>query len=1234
MPTAVTGLSTIATKPPIVSTFAADALRQAPAAVGAAYTEHAATYVEQPPLLELRRRFVAAVLDAKTPKACLVAPFGYGKTASAIGIWQACREAKLLALPPVSCGSFTDIARAIYDWCLYALPEQRGSLDLAHDRFLAGSAEALARRDEYQFGIPFEQGLAAITDKLRRGYLDFEDISVNLLAFLEHVAGLALESGYRGLVIAIDELQQLLGNAGKGVLVALRQFIWGLRTRQLPLGLLLTMDVDTERTLADRAGDILHRIKDDGLYLNLQHIYDRGFPARLWGQYAAAFALPDHARAAIDRPTLDALGQLCERDDLSSGPRIVIRVFQLAAGRRQTERAAGYSPVDLIDDFIQGSVRFDGDRALLPAIVTEFLNLPYFQRAPDRARALKLIAAFPRGCPEQVAISYGLVDAYRQLGDELRGEILTELDEGLALIELQRVGRPANRLNTLLRRFWMQISDQQIFAEDAPRRFAELIVPLLFPSRIHDLAGWARLRDVQLDADGSYAGLLEGTSSPRYPLRRLAVVIVAGSAPARFPAEARDADFRITFRLNLDGETRSHVNVTQQSDVEFILPLHRVAAQGLGGLSWIEHYLSPQPISPAVVLGLLWYLSTEGRDGGSSRDRARLEDTAARLRQWLLAELLSPGVFQAAGYEVVQGGADGLREFLHLLAAGRWPDYQTLVVHQHWVALFSDYCQALDRVPPPVRTGVAPADGTKADVAALFGQARHAGFESRARDYGNLLRLEAWKGDSASIRLVPHPLELRLAHTARGAGLLGVADAYGQARALGFSSAEARLILELATKRGLLDRRGGEFIAPAMPSAAELMVRLLGLEARYGSLSAGPATLEAEMASLRGELEDGGETAETGWRLDRVEAFLSRAEDEALAADAARYEHVRSRVLSLLPSLHSLPSGRGTNDLAAHLGALRQRLDTERQQLRKQLEMLLANRGGDSHVDADAVLERASVWRGDTELLARWQSLAERIAVLQNALTWLGADGAVLGTIQADVDGIIRSARAVLAEAGISGLSDVAQLEVSLAAIEGRFQLAGDERSAAHEHAATRLCEQVRELVGRPISLLPLPYDPSDDPGSACHLREAVAAIVSKALVLLLLEVTEASGSKEDKLRVAKLVADIRALARRASDPDWLIQKSSPRLQDEAMRSILAIRSRVSRQLSVVGSDLPEAIRSLIARMLMSSPLDLFSFRDIVERLSTRATPATILSELLSLEQLGAIDIKVELRKE
>lgn len=63
----------------------------------------------------------------------------------------------------------------------------------------------------------------------------------------------------------------------------------------------------------------------------------------------------------------------------------------------------------------------------------------------------------------------------RELRDDLRGEIVTETEEGLALIEFQRVGRPAHRLNVLLRRYWMQMTDQQLFAEDAARVFFVIV---------------------------------------------------------------------------------------------------------------------------------------------------------------------------------------------------------------------------------------------------------------------------------------------------------------------------------------------------------------------------------------------------------------------------------------------------------------------------------------------------------------------------------------------------------------------------------------------------------------------------------------------------------------------------------------------------------------------------------------------------------------------------------------
>src|SRR5207244_429059 len=101
---------------------------------------------------------------------------------------------------------------------------------------------------------------------------------------------------------------------------------------------------------------------DDGLYLNLQHIYDREFPARLWQQYVTALGLRGAARNAIDRAALDSIGQLCERDDLSDGPRMVINALQLAAARAENNPRDPYTPLGFVSDLLSGAIRFDGDK--------------------------------------------------------------------------------------------------------------------------------------------------------------------------------------------------------------------------------------------------------------------------------------------------------------------------------------------------------------------------------------------------------------------------------------------------------------------------------------------------------------------------------------------------------------------------------------------------------------------------------------------------------------------------------------------------------------------------------------------------------------------------------------------------------------------------------------------------------------------------------------------------------
>lgn len=1222
-------LAAIAHTSPVVATFDTGALQLSPEDVCDTYSRQAATYVEQPVLAAFRERFIDGVREAKAPKACLVAPFGYGKTATTIGLWQACQEAGLLAVPPVSCTSFADLARAVHDWLVFALPEVRDETARAHEAFLARSADALARRDEQLFGIPRQQAAAAIRDKLERGYLDFEDASINLVTFLETAAGIVRQAGRAGLVVLVDEFQQLLGNANKGILVSLRQLVWGLRTRHIPLGLLVTMDPDTERTLADRAGDILHRIKDDGLYLDIRHIYDREFPARLWEQYATALALPPHVSSAIDRPALDALGQLCERDDLSNGPRTVINVLQRVASVWERGKTVSYTPICLIDDLVSGAVRFDGDRSVVPALVAELLNFPYFQRSPARAQALKLIAAFPRGCPRTLAARYGLDSAWMELNDDLRGEIVTELDEGLALIELQRVGRPANRLNVLLRRYWMQITDQTLFNEDAPRVFAETILPLLFPPKVHDLNGWSTEQEVQLAPDGTYRGIVQGTSSVQYPLRRIALTVNTGSSVTRAADDDRDLD--IVFLLDLSPDAKSSLRADATTGhVVLSLALFQVASTGLaGGLAWIEHYLSPHPISPAVVLNLVRYLTDEVGDVLSERDRVRIEDALARLREWLLQELLPQSIFASAGFDVVQGGLGGFREFLYLLATHRWPHYKTLAVHQHWLSLMQDYEAALAAVPPRVRAGAAPWQDTKATVAAAFRQMRHAGFDSRARQYGSLLRLEAWRGSEAVVRFVPHPAELDVANEVRREGVLPYEQAYQHLRGQGFSVIEARLILRLAVARGLITEQEGGIASPKTLSELEIVERTQCLMTRWTALGSGSIGTPKDLTTLNDAIKFGQlDRSEAEWQLDKIEQEIQRVEAEAQEAMRIRAQAMRVQLVECLADLAPALPMPAQSELKNHLTAVYSRLCVHA----RELTSLIENVGimeEDSTIRAgERLLAQVAAWRETANLYCRWNETSARVTRIEAALK-RASDLKSLADLLLKASAITRDMRAVLAQEGLDGLTEIGRFEASVVRLEQEFEGMENERAEAYITVARRLFAEVAELMNLPMTATFPAYKPADDDGSFDALQDATYDFVRRSLVLMTLEVTGGNGAKQEKLARAKLRADLRALAR-TLQRDSLISKPQFQIADEAARALRGIRERVARlAASDVGEGVPIGV--LLVRTLSDLPTAAVDLGLILDRIDGSADRVQLINELVKLQEEGVLRLTLSL---
>lgn len=806
------GLDLIARKPPIVATHVGgfnhdegNTLRR--------YTAEASTYVRPPEIQEYQNRLIDTIRDGSTTIGCLVAPFGYGKTSTAIDIWQASGQANIFSIPPFSCSSIAEMGEAITTGALVQLrdefPEVGNQIRKAYEEYLRSSAEQLAHEDNEQYGIEFGVALQSIQDKIERGYLSVEASSINFISFLEEVVGIVVSIGYEGLLIIVDEFQQFLGTLNRSVITNFRTLVWGIRTRQnLPLGFLLTMDPDTERNLSERAGDILHRVKQDGLYLKFGEVYDREFPRLLWERYSRTFGFQDISDTVVDRATLEAIGQISERHDLSNGPRTVINAFQRIASRESSGRPP-YTPIDLINDFMSGAIRFDGDRNAIASLVTELTSYDYIKRAPSREETIKLIAAFPHGCSDSVAAQYGLGATLSQLEDELKGEILTRLSEGVALIDLQRVGKPQNKLNIILKKYWLQITEEEIVAEQLLPLFAAYLVDPLFPSYTSLRSGWRRVEEegYALTPLGGYLQIYEGTFFEEFPLRRIAVQVCRNLDQAVDALELEeDVDVSFLFLLvTSDEDLKGSQYHAKHRTYVLTIPVRKQFEQSLPrDIRWIEDYLSPVVLTPGVVLSLLHYIKQQLPEFGgiTEAEERRITDAQHKLYNFLATMIFDGTLFDSAPLPVISRGTQAVKETLFAVFRELYPNYQTLMSTPQWESTLSCYINALDETSLLERRGLESRLDQKSSIAKLFGYRNHAGFNSQVKSFGPLLEVVDWSGDMGQIKFSSHPVENTLRRLIAVESGISKESLVQTARLLGYTSLEAHYLLKILEKRG------------------------------------------------------------------------------------------------------------------------------------------------------------------------------------------------------------------------------------------------------------------------------------------------------------------------------------------------------------------------------------------------------------------------------------------------
>lgn len=1003
-----TQLHTLIQKEPVVSTFDSRTIISHPEDVVTSYDHHATTYIELDLLRDLGQRFIDRIIHSQTPKVCLVARYGYGKTTAAIGLWQACRKADIVAVPPAGYTSMAEIAATVYSWvrtALYGNVEALRKLGELHATYLRSSTEELAKLVSKRSGRSYEQVIAILTDPALERSLRLDPPTANIVLFLEALTHIVATNGYSGVAVFVDEFQQLLGKAGADVLTALRSLVWGLRTRKIPLGLVITMDPNSERILAERAGDILHRIKDDDLYLDFQQIHSADFPRLLWERYAKQLGLEGLTFQVVDKPTLEALGQICERADLSNGPRTVANVFRrVASYYAATQRT--YTPLQLIDDFLTGAIIFDGDANTIASLVTEFAGYAYFKRTDAHLAVLKLLAAFPAGCPSEVAEYYGLSETFKDIITELRGDIVTLLPGGFALIDLQRVGKPLNKLSLILKKYWMQITNNAEESAETTRRFAEYILPLLFPAGTAQAESWNTEVALSLSAYNTYTQTFVGYLHARHPLRRIRTIVSTEEVPPAPDKEDVDMNVMFVIHHNVHGEQRAFRR--QDKHLVFHVDLGRVPQNGLpSDLRLIEHNLSPQPGTPAVLLNVIEFIEREiSLSPLKQSELVQVTYALENIRRWLLSFIFDERLLKALDAEAATPGYRGIRDLLFRECERRFPRYKTMITSSIWRDNLARYREVLAEGTLAQRRGIEPVKGPKAKVAALFGQRNHAGFESKMRIQYPLLLDIVWAGDQGIVTCTPHPIE-----TAILASLEDEGRAYGEVvelcRAEGYTREEIEEIFALLVARGNIKEKAERVyktdsisIAELQRICSELVTELQAFEIVLptGSVDENLSTARS-LAAIQTDTDEERQLAHA--RLITLAEATAKLRVQARHAFLEMVEAQRNKVAALLQGLDNpIPGFAAPVSFKNHLDGVRKELEEEAVSMRRSgvrlRESLQATRNQLLIREAAQIgtylLEDADRLRQRDEMLAglqmRFEVHQQSVALLKQWISW------------------------------------------------------------------------------------------------------------------------------------------------------------------------------------------------------------------------------------------------------
>lgn len=1089
------GLQSILDKQAVLSTVNADDLLQDSQKVEGDYQRHVATFVPMGDVSGFAQRLVRRTVRSRTPKGMIVAPYGYGKTSTLAFLWNECESEDLIAVPPFYCSNLLDILKATYGWVKYRLelsqPHLVADLSEVYQKYTAATVEEMAERYAKEHGLSRVTAIGLLEDMLEKGTLVLDLTPSNLLFFLDATTDIVKQAGFQGLIVLPDEFQQYISKGAnlRRTIQEFREFVWGLDTRENSIGVIFSIPSYAEATIQEQGKDILHRLKKDDLFYRLQDIYTQEFPAQLWNRYGETFKLGDTAREVVDSHTLRAIGQIAERDDLGEGPRTVVDSFKRAILCYQ-DQGRPYTPIDLIDDFLESNIRFQAQANKIKRVTRQVLDSSVVDTA-DKERAVKLMAAFPRGCPAQVQEDYQLRKVINSLSKQAHGELMTHLVEGYTLLGLRPSEGPTQTVDIIITRFWRAYEEDELHLEGAIRAFTEKLLPRFFQKRRGSAAtGWGDL-DFTPAPEGSYVALIEGTFNPRFPRRRLALQV--GHRPDQMKALLSNADMQFDFRFHSqDPDLPGTITIPSERVVRFGINIRqRVKGALPSDIQKLQDFVNPAFVTPLLMLSLVDYFDRWEEIEETTiaeSDRSEMEILTTRLLNHTVQMLFNRELAESHNPPLRNIGGRIFEELFNRRCIDLFPDYHTFYVHAHYEQVMGGYTNAMRDMTLKQRRGRTSLQGTKEALARRFGVGSVSTFANRAQnEYQDLMRIEEWKGrgesGQAKILLKLHPLEeiilgeLRTSSDMRqfqGDEVPALASdrVVSLARPKGYRDEETLIALQLLAARGYarfdVEKRV-VYLAQVGPDPKELeewVERLSDELERIPPDLLSSERIEEFRTQLDAAHERIDEASDNEEELDEIQTSLNDIDSHLGNALATRRDSLRQELNRLILSVDRAVIDlrqaslldreiEGQVAFVMHLNELRQRLADQRRRLATNYDELKGQlTDAANQAQGGPISESLNLYQALNEGNARYESLEEERESLSRQVHHLGKWASLLRDatrlfnelerlpdLQRDLTReVIPQIQAHLTKRRLKGLPDWETFQVKVEAIEEELE--------------------------------------------------------------------------------------------------------------------------------------------------------------------------------------------------